>query len=207
MNCWRVQNLIAPLLDNELPAGESEAVADHLEQCPPCRGVVESVAALPEFPQLKLDADIESSLWAEFDRCLAARTADPAEREAGAAPSPTRFTPLQGDLRVPRSLAAAAIAAVVMLAGWNWTTYQRLDRLESSVGERDAIIVALQERVADQREVRSAFALGADPTENLPVLLPANAPVPTVVGSTRLPSPYRTVDYRVAVGSNPTLTR
>jgi anti-sigma factor RsiW len=121
MNCWRVQNLIAPLLDNELPAGESEAVADHLEQCPPCRGVVESVAALPEFPQLKLDADIESSLWAEFDRCLAART--------------------------------------------------------------------------------------ADPTENLPVLLPANAPVPTVVGSTRLPSPYRTVDYRVAVGSNPTLTR
>jgi hypothetical protein len=108
---------------------------------------------------------------------------------------------------VPRSLAAAAIAAVVMLAGWNWTTYQRLDRLESSVGERDAIIVALQERVADQREVRSAFALGADPTENLPVLLPANAPVPTVVGSTRLPSPYRTVDYRVAVGSNPTLTR
>ena len=73
MNCWRVQNLIAPFLDDELPDTESELVVEHLEQCAPCRDLVEGVAALPDLPKIELEADLASGLWSEFDRCLGAR--------------------------------------------------------------------------------------------------------------------------------------
>jgi anti-sigma factor RsiW len=130
VNCWRVQNLIAPFLDDELSPSESSSLAQHLEECSPCRELVESVAALPEFPRIQLDADAESALWSEFDRCLASRIAE--SLELPSRPSArSRRSPLQGDLRIPRSLAAAAAAVVVMLAGWNWMTYERLDRLEA----------------------------------------------------------------------------
>jgi len=204
VNCWRVQNLIAPFLDDELPGAESEALAEHLEECPPCRDIVEGVAALPDFPRVEVDAEVESTLWSEFDRCLAARIADSLVEPAAAAEA-TPAGVLQGDLRVPRTLAVAAAAVVVMLVGWNWTTYERLDRLEASLQERDAIIVALQERVAD-RGSDHAFAF-TDPATDLPVLLPANAPGATALGSTRLPNPYRPVGYQVAANPSPTLIR
>ncbi len=204
MNCWRVQNLIAPFLDDELPTPESEAVAEHLEECPPCRDVIEGCAALPDFPRVELDADVESTLWSEFDRCLASRIAHslteppPGEVAAGGL--------MHGDLRVPRTFAAAAAAMVVMLVGWNWMTYERLDRLEASIEERDALIVALQDRVAEGAPA-DAFALGTDPETSLEVLLPAHAPGPMVLGSTRMPNPYRTTNYRVAANPSPTLIR
>ena len=205
MNCWRVQNLVAPFLDGELPDPESEALAGHLELCPPCRELVEGVAALPEFPQISLDAAVESSLWSEFDRCLAARLMDPSEVSLSTLGGAQAV--LRGDLRVPRTLAAAAAAVVAMLIGWNWTTYDRLEQLEASLGERDAIIVALQERVAETRADDSAFALM--PTAgDIQVLLPANAPGATMLGSTRFPRfPYETVGYQIAAGSSPTLVR
>jgi anti-sigma factor RsiW len=201
VNCWRVQNLIAPFLDDELPDSESSSLADHLERCTPCRELVENVAALPDFPRLELDAEAECALWAEFDRCLASRIAESLE-------TPMRVSdgarPEYRDLRVPRSLAAAAAAVVVMLAGWNWMTYERLDRLEASLNERDAIITALQERVAEHRDANSAFAVAGSLGE-LPVLLPPSAPGAIVIGSTLLPA-YRRGGYQLAA-SSPTLVR
>lgn len=204
MNCWRVQNLIAPFLEDELPSAESESLAEHLEECPPCRDVVEGVAALPDFPRIELDADVQASLWSEFDTCLKARIAN--SLDAPDIPDVAPVGTLHGDLRVPRGLAAAAVAVVVMLAGWNWMTYERLDRLEASLDERDAIILALQERVADSRSDR-AFALSQTPNSPLPVLLPANAPGATVIGSTRIPTHYQPTNFQLAGNPSPTLIR
>lgn len=200
MNCWRVQNLIAPFLDDELPDAESESLAGHLDQCPPCRDLVEGVAALPDFPKFELVSEMATGLWSEFDRCLDARL-EASRAEPDIPLVPERST----ELRVHRNLVVAAAAVLVLLAGWNWMTQQRLERLEASLGERDAMILALQERVATTQSRDTGLALSGETP--LPVLLPATAPGATVIGSTRVPTHFRPASYQAAAGPNPTLIR
>ena len=52
MNCWRIQNLLAPYLDGVLPEAEHDAFIGHLEDCPECERLTADVAALPSFDGL-----------------------------------------------------------------------------------------------------------------------------------------------------------
>ncbi len=163
MNCWRVGNLIAPFIDDELPDAESDAVATHLEQCDACAESVEAVASLPEFERVAVDPKVEKSLFAEFDRCLAERIRQslvPAEDEAAElAPTGTFGGLIRREVRVPVALVAAYAGVALMLGGGIILNYQRVADLQIAVGERDAIIDSMRVRLAAAERGDDDFTL------------------------------------------------
>ncbi len=191
MNCWRVQNLVAPFLDGELPDAECEAVGAHIEACPECLALVESVESLPPIAAPRLPEALEGALLDDLDALLAERLA------AGVAPEDEARAGLGGriagmarrEVRMPAAVAAAWIGAMVILSGGVALNHTRVQDLEDSVARREAIIQALQERVAvaDARSVDGDEAPGRTMT---PVFLPASAP--SALGSTLPPrrGPY-----------------
>lgn len=178
MNCWRVQNLVAPFLEGELPDAECEALGAHLEACPECKELVQSIEALPPLQAPKLPEELESALFDRFDQCLAERLAaglpsadEPETAGVGAAISVLA----RREVRVPAAFAAAWLGVMVMLAGGVALNHTKVQDLEESVARREAIIQALQERVAiaDSRTQDSEDA----PVRSMPpVFLPASAP-------------------------------
>jgi anti-sigma factor RsiW len=183
MNCWRVQNLVAPFLDGELPDVECEALVAHLEVCGECTDMVTSVEALPPLTQPRLPKDMEESLFEHFDACLAERLAAglPALDEHGPRSTGAAIAGLvRREIRVPAAFAAAWLGVMVMLAGGVALNHTKVQDLEDSVARREAIIQALQERVAiaDARQ-NDSTGPGSD---FRPVLMPAGAP--SALGST-----------------------
>lgn len=177
MNCWRVQNLVVPFLEGEIPEAESEAIAEHLEQCGECLGVLEAVESLPELQAMTLDPELSEPLFEQFDRDLQQRIA---EATAPELPAPRGLSALaRREIRVPASMAAAWIGVMFLLAGGVALNHQRVQELQASVERREAIIQALQERMA------FAEADVADPIRgatDAAVFLPATAPT-TLLGS------------------------
>ncbi len=177
MNCWRVQNLVAPFLDGELPDAECEAVGAHIEVCAECLAVIESVEALPPLTAPRAPQELEAALFDRFDACLKERLAagiDPgidAPTGVGAAVAGLA----RREVRVPMVAAAAWLGVMVMLAGGVALNHTKVQDLEDSVARREAIIQALQERVA-VADARSDD--GTDPPGRAmaPVFLPPSAP-------------------------------
>ena len=176
MNCWRVQNLVVPFLEGELPEAECVALGAHLEACPECKDLVESIEALPPLQAPKLPEELEAALFERFDDCLAERLA------AGLAPQDERsglgaaFAGLvRREVRVPAALAAAWLGVMVMLAGGVALNHTKVQDLEDSVARREAIIQALQERVAIA-DARSEDRQDAPVRPTYDVFLPAAAP-------------------------------
>jgi len=203
MNCWRVTNVLAPFLDDELPDAESSAVASHLEDCPACRQQVEAVAALPPIEAPRLAADVEQSLFGEFDRCLKDRIAasislmEPAI-DVDAPPTAVRRSgPLaallpSSEVRLRPSWVVAYLGVVLMLAAGVALNHAQVQELEQSVARRDSLIDALQHQVQTQR----GFAVGLDSSLTLgqPLLssaAPGAAPASLQLGGTTGVLPFR----------------
>ncbi len=180
MNCWRVQNLVVPFLEGEIPDAECEAIAEHLEQCPECIGVLDAVESLPALERFSLDPDLSDPLFGEFDRCLKARID---ESTAPEKPAPRGFAALvRREVRIPAGMAAAWIGVMLLLAGGVALNHDRVQDLQASVERREAIIQALQERMAFAEAEADGSMRGST---DAPVFLPATAPK-TLLGSVPL---------------------
>jgi anti-sigma factor RsiW len=183
MNCWRVGSLIAPFLENELRNSESEAIAEHLEQCESCAETVAAVAALPDLERLEIDPELERHLFESFDACLAQRIAQslvPAERAPELAPTGTFGALIRREFKVPAALMAAYAGVVLMLGGGIALNDQRVDDLQIAVAERDAIIDAMRVRIATAESgEEDAFGSGLGGSSPPIVFLPAGAYIGT----------------------------
>lgn len=187
MNCWRIENLIAPFLDGELPDAEARAVADHLEHCSICAAKVERIAALPDLvpPDLSgtaadlLDtfADVLQERIALSDSLFVGTSVSEhaAESMAGGMQPPPAPSVATGRSPNTTWLAVAAAGLMFALAGWSWFTQQRVDELEQSLAERDELIRKLEQQVIagrfDLRDLPEATG-----SEVVPIFLPASAP-------------------------------
>lgn len=212
MNCWRIENLLAPFLDGELPNAESGAMADHLEHCPDCAEKVALVAAMPDLTPPDL-SDCASALMDSFDDCLKQRIALSESLVAGtsvaehSAESLAWGVPAPAVTQSPRSsattwLASACMGLLVALIGSSWLTQQRIDGLEQSITERDQLIQRLEQRVVasrfDPRVVPDAAASGS-----VPVFLPSAAPTPRTLPA----GAFVPVSYGMASIDSPRIVR
>lgn len=188
MNCWRVQNLIAPFLDGELPEAERSSIDEHLAECADCRDLVEAVDQLPPFARLEVEPDVEARLFDGFEEALKERIEaslsedeEPLEyrrvANGGFVAAVTR-----GEVRVPSVLVAAYLGVVVLLGGGIALNYQRVADLEASVQERDTIISAMNSQLqAAQGDLPLLTA--RDNTGPAVVFMP-----PAAIGATGLPA-------------------
>lgn len=196
MNCWRIQNLVAPFLEGELPDAETSAVADHLEECPACDALVQSVAGLPDLVPPDLTEACAGVLDA-FDEALAERIALSAipsldvdageESAAWGVSQPAALPPRRAPAMRTWALTAAA-GLLVLLAGWSMHTQQRIDDLEQSLAERDDLIRRLERQVIAANGSFDEALPQAVGAESVPVFLPAAAPSPQTLSAGALPA-------------------
>jgi anti-sigma factor RsiW len=200
MNCWRVQNLIAPFLDGELLDAECDAVAEHMEQCDECRELIDAVDQLPPLPRLEVDPEVERELFAGFDEQLAERIArslaDEEEPLRKVANGGFVGSLLRGEVRVPVALVAAYVGVVVLLGGGILLNHQRVQDLQASVQERDALISAIN-RANQAERAQDVFLAGAQTEEPAYVFMPAGATdITGLPAASPLPG-IRSVSYQV----------
>lgn len=174
MNCWRVNNLVAPFLDGELPDAEADAVTSHLEECPACAELVESVDNLPPFPSLELEPELERDLFASFDACLAERIADSFIGEEEELPLAANgwSGALRRPVRVPIALVAAYLGVVVLLGGGIVLNHGNVQDLEVALQQRDDLLDTLRVRLQNDGPAPAPL-LAADSAEPDIVFLPA----------------------------------
>ncbi len=211
MNCWRVQNLVVPYLEQELPEAEADAIGEHVAACAACEELFEAVGSLPPLPKLELEAEVESALFEQFDSQLATRLAQsfvpPQVAESPDGHRGALAGMLRARVRVPAALVGAYFGVVLLLAGGIALNHYRVQGLELAVQERDVIIDAMSARLATQS---GDVALAESQVDPSVVFMPAGAtsasglsPVPMMglqpasfqTGSTAGPSPasYRRV--------------
>ncbi len=212
MTCWRIENLLAPFLDGELPEAESGAMADHLEHCEACAEKVETVAAMPDLVPPVL-SEYSAPLMAHFDDRLKQRIASSenlvtgtsvaehgAESLAWGIPSPAVTKPSRSSTTL--WMATACIGLLIALIGSSWLTQQRIDLLEQSITERDQLIQRLEQQVVasrfDPRVVPDAAASGS-----VPVFLPSAAPTPQTLPA----GVFVPVSYGMASIDSPRIVR
>ena len=148
MNCWRVQSLLAPFLDGELPGTELEAVAEHLEACDGCAEAAASVADLPPLLPFELPQDSAEGLFAAFDRCLAERIALSDGVMDTELASSSALSWYRNSFQLPAGLAAAYVLLVVGLGVMVSANHQRVNALEDGLVQRDQVIETLQRRAS-----------------------------------------------------------
>ncbi|MEE2829740.1 MAG: zf-HC2 domain-containing protein [Myxococcota bacterium] len=155
MNCWRVQNLLAPYLDEALPEVERGAFDEHLLDCDDCNQLVAEVAALPSFGQPDFPREDEKRILDALSASIHDRIAASAPIMEGEGqdhwdiPSEGTVTRLRtGEMRVSVAAAVAYVGVVLLLAGGIALNHQRVLELEASVQERDAIIDGMSARLA-----------------------------------------------------------
>ena len=183
MNCWRIQNLLAPYLDGVLPVAEHEAFQAHVESCPHCEKIVSDVASLPDFEPIELNPSDRDQVLDALSETIAARIAAsaPTISEDGTdIPPRVRDGGLldffrQGELRISGAAAAAYAAAVLLLAAGIGLNHQRVVDLEASIAERDAIIDGMSARIAAAEPEVLPFFGNDGPDEAGVVILPAGA--------------------------------
>jgi len=210
MNCWRIENLVAPFLDGELPDAEAGAMADHLEHCAECTSKVEFIAAMPDLVAPDL-ADVAAPLMESFDDCLKERillsdslvtgssvSEHAAESAAWGVPAPTSAPPRRA--LASTWLAVAALGLLIALAGWSYLTQQRIDSLEQSLAERDQLIRRLEQQVVAGRFDPRALPETAG---SVPVFLPSSAPSPQTLPA----GAFVPVSYGMASIDSPRIIR
>jgi anti-sigma factor RsiW len=212
MNCWRIENLLAPFLDGELPDAEAGAMADHLEHCADCATKVERVAAMPDLVPPDLAGDV-AALMESFDECLKERIALSDSLLAGASPSTLEVESLAWGVSPsavappPRPhattwLAVACLGLLVALVGWGYVTQQRIDGLERSIAERDQLIQRLEQQVVAGRFDPRGLP-GATASTSVPVFLPSSAPTPQTLPA----GAFVPVSYGMASIDGPRIVR
>jgi anti-sigma factor RsiW len=183
MNCWRIQNLLAPYLDGVLPGIEHEAFAKHLGDCPDCERIVADIAALPSFEALDISGEDSALVLDALGQTIAERiaAAAPSIREDGsnlpgaeAGGSVLHFL-RNGEVRVTGAAAAAYVAAVLLLAAGIGLNHQHVVDLESSIAERDAIIDGMSARIAAAEFDFVPLLTGSGPEMAGVVIMPAGA--------------------------------
>ncbi len=214
MNCWRIENLIAPFLDGELPDAEAGAMADHLERCSECNGKVEFVAAMPDLVPPDL-SEVTEPLLDGFADCLKERIAlseslfsGSSVAEHAAAESMAWGVPATTATPSPRRsqvnwMTVAAAAFLVALAGWGVVTQQRIDELEQSLAERDQLIRKLEQQVVAGRVDIRALPTETAGADSVPVFLPSAAPTPQTLPA----GAFAPVSYGMASIDSPRLVR
>ena len=198
MNCWRIQALLAPFIDGELPEIERAAFGDHLNSCEDCERLVSDVAALPSFEGFALPED-------ECQRVLEALSDSVQERIAASAPTIDEFGQdlastksesqggllrflFRGDMHISGVAAAAYVGVVLLLAGGIALNHQRVVDLEASVVERDAIIDGMSSRIAAGTPSNIELLTPGSPSDMGVVIMPAGATGAIGFGpETRLP--------------------
>lgn len=114
-DCSRIDALVTPFVDGELPPSEQQAIANHIAVCPSCRAKVaaeQSVCALIKQRRAHLGACASPGLKA---RCalLAGCSQDPSQSAARSAPAAVRsFVPRWRARLVPLAVAATLLLAV-----------------------------------------------------------------------------------------------
>jgi anti-sigma factor RsiW len=189
MNCWRVQNLVAPFLDGELPDAESEAVGRHVESCPACRKTVSSVQNLPAVDAPRMASPSLDRLLSSFDRCLWERIAQGAPlsvEELDETRPPNSSVPARmarglllaarAEMRLPAAAVLAYACVVMLLGGAVLVNFQRVEALQASVDRREIIIDALQQRLAAADSDPLPALAGLQQPGDDTVFLPAAAP-------------------------------
>jgi len=191
MNCWRIQNLVAPFLDGALNSDEEQRIGEHLEACSECNSLVEGVAALPDMPFTEFGGSLEATLFDDFEANLSDRIRESvlagvdayglqpeaSEERAPRAPLAARLGS-QGGLRLSPSVVGAYLAVLGLLSGGVAWNYSQALELEASLEQRDEIIDALQQRLVTfdlEREVGFGFASDSLSAGG-PVFMPAQAP-------------------------------
>ena len=122
MPCDRIDPLVTPFVDGELPDPDRRAVEDHLRVCPPCHSRVAAEREVHALIRARLPAlrmsDAPDALHA---RCWAmARLTPEADRAAvNAAPMP---------ISVPKRLVPYALAASLVLVVGGAFVYQATDK-------------------------------------------------------------------------------
>jgi anti-sigma factor RsiW len=121
MSCNRIDPLVTPFIDGELPEPDRRAVEEHLRACPPCHSRVTAErdvqALIRERVPALCQADAPDALHA---RCWA--LARHAPQAADAAPRATPAAPL------PRRLVPYALAASLALVVGGAFVYQATDK-------------------------------------------------------------------------------
>ena len=169
MNCWRIQNLVAPYLDGALPEAEQELFEAHIDQCQDCEEMVAELGDLPQFTAMTLPSEAKSCVLDELSSVIHQRIAAacPSINEGGEDLPPANVGLLHmllgGELRVSLAGAATYAAAVLLLAAGIGINHQRVQDLEGSIAERDSIINSLSQRVvlAEAGPLSSPAAPGA----------------------------------------------
>ena len=206
MNCWRIQNLIAPFLDGELPSAESALIGEHLGACPACDSLVQRVAALPDLTPPELSG-ATGPLLDGFDARLKERIALSASAFAPTIDMDEESSAWGSTPRLPRPanntvwLAAACFGLLAALGAWGWTTSNRIEDLELAVSERDALIQRLERQVVANRFDPRALPETAG-SDSLPIFLPASAP-----SAQPLPASFLPVAYGFASADGPRIRR
>jgi anti-sigma factor RsiW len=183
MNCWRIQNLLAPYLDGVLPEAEHDAFTNHLEDCPECERLTADVAALPSFEGLDVAGPDSEAILEALSQSIADRiaAAAPTIDEEGRAlrHSQSGGTLLYflraGEVKVSGAAAAAYVAAVLLLAAGIGLNHQHVLGLEASIAERDAIIDGMSARIAASEPDYLPLLATSSPEKAGVVILPAGA--------------------------------
>jgi len=190
VNCWRIQNLVAPFLDGVLSSEEESSIAEHLEDCSECNTLVEGVATLPDLPYSELSATLEGPLFKDFDARLADRIEDSVISAIGSSESESQaggeaqalglaaFFGLRGGTRLSPVLVGTYLAVLGLLAGGIAWNYLQVEKLEASLEQRDEIISTLQQRLVTlDLEREAGFGFSADSLSTSgPMFMPAAAP-------------------------------
>src|SRR5258706_11941646 len=118
MPCDRIDPLVTPFVDGELPDPDRRAVEDHLRVCPPCHSRVAAEREVHALIRARVPvlqkADAPDALHA---RCWAmARLKPEADRAATAAPTPP--------VALPKRLAPYALAASLAIVAGTVAVYQ-----------------------------------------------------------------------------------
>lgn len=183
MNCWRIQNLLAPYLDGVLPEIERDAFGAHLGDCSDCNQLVADLATLPAFPTLEVKEADSGLVLDALSQTIADRiaAAAPTIDESGRSIRPDSLQGdflsflKQGEIKVSGTAAAAYVAAVLLLAAGIGLNHQRVLGLEASVAERDTIIDGMSARIAATEPDYLPLLSGSSPEAAGVVILPAGA--------------------------------
>lgn len=217
MTCWRVENLLVPFLEGELPEAERAAVEGHIEQCDACREMADAIRALPELPRILVDPAVEGRIFDRFDSALRERIQaslseddedEPLRRVANGGFVAALY---RGDVRVPLLLIAACLVVGLLLGGGIVLDHQRLAALEAELGERDRLISAMNLELQASRQRVELTSLSEPPDAEAPlVFMPAGVagvtglpPAPALPGvrSLQLGATAVPVGYRRSVGA------
>ena len=116
-DCSRIDTLVTPFVDGELPESEQQAISSHIAACPPCRAKVASERCIRSLMRQRRDdlsACAPPALKARCARLAASRAADSL---TSVLPMSARSTPRISTWWRARLMPVGVAAALVLIVG------------------------------------------------------------------------------------------